>query len=190
MPASPIFAGPESAWPTSTSLCPQNNEIHTAGGHMPPKKPLKAAPAADDHAKPAPVPAPPVAAAPAAAAPPAVGPIEIPATPPSLANPDTIVTYKALYDMLGRAYWEASDINAKDTIQGVRDAIYDILTDLNIAQLKANTALYLAVMPKIRHTNAALGKIKDDISSITKNINTAATVMASITKVLAIIGKI
>jgi hypothetical protein len=98
--------------------------------------------------------------------------------------------YKALYDTLGRAYWEASDINAKDTIQGVRDAIYDILTDLNIAQLKANTALYLAVMPKIRHTNAALGKIKDDIGSITKNINTAATVMASITKVLTIIGKI
>jgi hypothetical protein len=157
---------------------------------MPPKKPLKAAPAAAAPAKPAPLIAPTVTTAPAAAATPAAAPIEIPATPPSLSNPETIVTYKALYDPLGRAYWEASDINAKDTIQGVRDAIYDILTDLNIAQLKANTALYLAVMPKIRHTNAALGKIKDDISSITKNINTAATVMASITKVLAIIGKI
>ena len=157
---------------------------------MPPKKLLKAAPAADAPSKPALAPAPPVAAAPAAAEQTASAPIGIPTTPPSLSNPETIVTYKALYDTLGRAYWEASDINAKDTIQGVRDAIYDILTDLNIAQLKANTALYLAVMPKIRHTNAALGKIKDDISSITKNINTASTVMASITKVLALIGKL
>jgi hypothetical protein len=145
---------------------------------MPPQKPSKSAAAA------------PATLVPAPKAPPTIAPVEIPATPPSLANPETIVIYKALYDTLGRAYWEASDIKAKDTIQGVRDAIYDILTDLNIAQLKANTALYLAVMPKIRHTNAALGKIKDDIVSITKNVNTAATVMASITKVLTIIGKL
>ena len=115
---------------------------------------------------------------------------EIATAPPVLENPDTIATYKALYDTLGRAYWEASDINAKDTIQGARDAIYDILTDLNIAALKANTALYLAVIPKIRQTNSALGKIKDDIGSITKNINTASTVIVSITKVLNVIGKL
>ena len=90
---------------------------------MPPKKLLKAAPAADAPSKPALAPAPPVATAPAAAEPPASAPIGIPTTPPSLSNPETIVTYKALYDTLGRAYWEASDINAKDTIQGVRDAI-------------------------------------------------------------------
>jgi hypothetical protein len=150
---------------------------------MPSQKPSKSAAAA------APAKSAPATAPPAATAPP-VAPLEIPTTPPSLADPETIAMYKSLYDTLGRAYWEASDINAKDTIQGARDAISDILTDLNIAQLKANTALYLAVMPKIRHTNAALGKIKDDISSITKNINTAATVMASITKVLTIIGKI
>jgi len=153
---------------------------------MPSQKPSKSAAAAAP-AKSAPATAPLAATAPVA---PPVAPIEIPTTPPSLADPETIAMYKSLYDTLGRAYWEASDINAKDTIQGARDAISDILTDLNIAQLKANTALYLAVMPKIRHTNAALGKIKDDISSITKNINTAATVMASITKVLTIIGKI
>lgn len=155
---------------------------------MPSQKPSKSAAAAS--AKLASATVPPAATALAAATPPTAAPIEIPAAPPSLADPETIAMYKALYDTLGRAYWEASDIDAKDTIQGVRDAISDILTDLNIAQLKANTALYLAVMPKIRHTNAALGKIKDDISSITKNINTAATVMASITKVLTVIGKI
>src|SRR5215469_3716093 len=111
-------------------------------------------------------------------------------TPATLASPDTIAAYRALYDTLGRAYWEASDINAKDTIQGARDAIYDILTDLNIAQLQANTALFLALIPKVRQTNVALGKIKDDIGSITKNINTASSVIASIAKIVSIVGKI
>ena len=111
-------------------------------------------------------------------------------TPAPLASPDTIAAYRALYDTLGRAYWEASDINAKDTIQGARDAIYDILTDLNIAQLQANTAIFLALIPKVRQTNVALGKIKDDITSITKNINTASSVIACIAKMMTIVGKI
>ena len=106
--------------------------------------------------------------------------------PPVLEGPDAIATYQALYDTLGRAYWEASDLPSKDTIQGARDAIYDILTDLNIAKLKANTALYLALIPKIRHANESLEKIKDDIGDITKNITTAGTVIAAITRVLSI----
>jgi hypothetical protein len=122
------------------------------------------------------------AAATAAGIPPAAVPTE----PATLDTPEAIAAYKDLYDILGRAYWEASDIDAKDRIQGARDAIYDILTDLNIAQLKANTALFLALVPKIKHTNQALDKIKDDISSITRNITTAASVMGAITRVLSI----
>src|SRR5262245_12029579 len=110
-------------------------------------------------------------------------------TPAPLTSPETVAAYRALYDVLGRAYWEASDINAKDTIQGARDAIYDILTDLNIAQLQANTALFLALIPRVRQTNVALSKIKSDIAGITKNINTASSVIASIAKMLSIVGQ-
>ena len=125
---------------------------------------------------------------------PTATPAERPATaaPPEPApastdlTPEAIEAYQNLYDTLGRAYWEASDIDSKDRIQGARDAIYDILTDLNIARLKANTALFLALVPRIKHTNAALEKIKDDIASITRNITTAATVVAAITRVLNI----
>jgi hypothetical protein len=106
--------------------------------------------------------------------------------PPALEGPDAVATYQSLYDTLGRAYWEASDLASKDTIQGARDAIYDILTDLNIAKLKANTALYLALIPKIKHSNEALKTIQDDINNITKNITTAASVISAITKVLNI----
>jgi hypothetical protein len=128
---------------------------------------------------PAQAPAPPVPpSAPVAAAPATV--------PTALEQPDAIVTYQALYDILGRAYWEASDLPSKDTIQGARDAIYDILTDLNIAKLKANTALYLALIPRIKHSNETLQQIQKDIGSITKNITTAASVVSAITKVLNI----
>jgi hypothetical protein len=109
-----------------------------------------------------------------------------PSLPSAFSNPDTVVTYKALYDILGRAYWEASDLNAKDTIQGARDSIYEILTDLNAAKLEANTALFLALQAKIRDTNKALDEIKEKVNSITKNISTASSVIAAIAKVLSI----
>lgn len=106
--------------------------------------------------------------------------------PPILKQPQTIDDYQALYDSLGRAYWEASDINSKDLVQGARESIYDIITDLDEAQLDANTALFLAAEPKIKQTCATLQKIQSDIDNITKNITTAATVVDSINKVLGI----
>jgi uncharacterized protein (DUF1810 family) len=109
-----------------------------------------------------------------------------PSLPPALMNPDTVSTYKTLYDVLGRAYWEASDLIAKDTIQGARDSIYEILTDLNAAKLEANTALFLSLATKIRDSNKALDEIKEKINSITKNISTASSVIAAITKVVSI----
>lgn len=138
---------------------------------MPPKKT-----SAKKAASPAQLPA-------AAAAPPATPPSNL---PPALTNPDIVEAYKALYDTLGRAYWDASDLTAKDTIQGARDHIYEILTDLNRAKLEANTALFLALKSKIDDNNKALDDIKEKINSITKNISTASSVIAAIAKVLSI----
>jgi hypothetical protein len=113
-------------------------------------------------------------------------PVAAPTLPPAFSNPDTVETYRALYDILGRAYWEASDLNAKDTIQGARDSIYEILTDLNVAKLEANTALFQSMKTKIRDSNKALDEIKDKINAITKNIATASKVIAAIAKVVSI----
>jgi hypothetical protein len=106
--------------------------------------------------------------------------------PPILKKPQTIDDYQALYDVLGRAYWEASDINSKDLVQGARESIYDIITDLDEAQLDANTALFLALEPKIKQTCVTLEKIQSDINSITKNITTASKVVDAINKVIGI----
>jgi hypothetical protein len=101
-------------------------------------------------------------------------------------DPNTIQAYRDLYDALGRAYWEASDIKDKDTIQGIRDHIYEILTDLNIEKLQANTELFFALKSKIEDNNDALGDIKKKIAKITKNLSTVASVISAISKVLSL----
>lgn len=105
--------------------------------------------------------------------------------PTGAGRPDAIALYQALYDTLGRAYWETSDLHSKDTIQGTRDAIYDILTDLNIAKLQANTAAYLALIPR---TQTSAREDQRRHQQHHKNTTTAATVISAITRVLNIVA--
>ena len=108
------------------------------------------------------------------------------AASPVLQNPDPGATYQAVYDALGRAYWDASDIHSKDLIYGAQQAIGDILTAINEQQLATNTALFVHLTPKIKAINLALTDIQTQINTITKNIDTAATVISAITKVLSL----
>jgi len=108
------------------------------------------------------------------------------AASPVLQNPDPGTTYQAAYDALGKAYWDASDIQNKDLIYGAQHAIGDILTAIDEQQLATNTALFIQLTPKIKAINAALTEIQKQIATITKNIDTAATVIAAITKVLSL----
>ncbi len=108
-------------------------------------------------------------------------------TPPSiLQNPDTGATYQAVYDALGRAYWEASDINSKDLIYGAQEAVGEIISALNEQGLASNTDLFLQLQPKIAAVNTSLQTIQKEISTITKNIGTASTVIAVISKALSL----
>ncbi len=107
-------------------------------------------------------------------------------TLPVLQSPDAGVRYQAAYDALGKAYWEASDINNKDLIHGTQQAIGDILTAIDEQQLATNTALFIQLTPKIKAINTALTQIRDEITSITKNIDTAAKVLSTINQVLTL----
>ena len=109
-----------------------------------------------------------------------------PIVPPVLTNPSSVQAYQDLYDALGRAYWDASDINSKDTIQGAREAVYDIITQLDESDLATNTAKFLALKSSINAANDALATIKAQINQITKNINTVGTVIGAISKVLSL----
>jgi hypothetical protein len=105
---------------------------------------------------------------------------------PVLQNPDTAAAYQAVYDALGDAYWQASDINSKDLVYGAQEAIGDILTQLNQQGITNNTALFLQLGPKINAANTTLKAIQDQIATITKNVGTAATVVSAISKVLSL----
>jgi hypothetical protein len=107
-----------------------------------------------------------------------------PATLPQDLDPGA--AYQAAYDALGKAYWDASDINSKDLIHGTQQAIGDILTAIDEQQLATNTALFIQLTPKIKAINDALKNIQNQITSITKNIDTASTVISAISKVLSV----
>ncbi len=103
-----------------------------------------------------------------------------------LQNPDPGATYQAAYNALGRAYWDASDVSRKDLVYGAQQAIGDIITAIDKQQLTTNTAPFIQLTPKIKAINTALTQIQNEINSITKNINTAASVISAITKVLSL----
>jgi lipoate synthase len=105
---------------------------------------------------------------------------------PILQNPDPGATYQAAYDALGKAYWDASDIQSKDLVHGAQQAIGDIITAIDEQQLATNTELFIQLTPKIKAINTALAQIQKDITIITKNIDTAATVISAVTKVMSL----
>ncbi len=105
---------------------------------------------------------------------------------PILQNPDPGATYQAAYDALGRAYWDASDMQSKDRIYGAQQAIGDIVTAFDEQQLATNTELFTQLTPKIKAINTALKEIQQQITTITKNIDTAATVISAINKVVSL----
>jgi hypothetical protein len=112
----------------------------------------------------------------------------LPSTPasPMLQNPDPGATYQAAYDALGKAYWDASDLQSKDLIYGAQQAIGDIVTAFDEQGLATNTDLFIQLTPKIKAINAALKQIQQQIATITKNIDTAGTVIAAISKVMSL----
>ena|SRR5437868_6535696 len=98
--------------------------------------------------------------------------------------------YETLFNALGDAYWAASDLNAKDQIQGARDAVHRILTDINKAQFENDTAQLVNLSPYVTKTNEALKDLQTDISKIVKKIEVASEVESAIAKVLSLAGKL
>ena len=101
--------------------------------------------------------------------------------------PDVAAAYQATFDALKRAYWDATDPAHKDLVYGAIEAIGDIITAFDKQDLANNTALYLQLTPKMQAIGAALTKIQNQITDITKNLDTAAQVLTNATKLLALI---
>lgn len=117
-------------------------------------------------------------------------------TQPSTTVPETLqpavpsAAYLALFKALGDAYWAASDLTAKDQIQGARDATHRIITEINEAQLEEDTAQLINLSSYVTKTNEALKQLQVNISIIVKRIEVAAEVESAIAKVLSLSGKL
>ena len=108
-------------------------------------------------------------------------------TAPIAQPPDLAAAYQQIYDQLGTAYWHAADIESKDLIHGTQAAIGDILTALDEDLLAGNTAQFTALLPKVKAVNDALKQVRETISAITKDIDTAGKVLAAANQVLMLV---
>jgi len=92
--------------------------------------------------------------------------------------------FDELYKSLTDAYWVASTITDKDRIRGAADAVYDILTALNQADIKSRTQDYAALKSKVDATTQKLKALQDEINSIIHVVDVAASVTQAIGKAL------
>ena len=94
-----------------------------------------------------------------------------------------------LYKSLTDAYWVASTIVDKDRIRGMADAVFEIVTALNQADLKARTEDYARLKETVTAVNSKLSALQGDIDNIIHNVGIATGLVQGIGKALDFGGK-
>ena len=95
--------------------------------------------------------------------------------------------FDELYQSLTQAYWEAS--TDKDRIRGAADAVFDILTALNQADIKSRTEEYATLKNQVDIVTTKLTALQSEIDSIIHNVSVATSVVQAIGKALDFGGK-
>lgn len=94
----------------------------------------------------------------------------------------------SLYAALNEAYWAASTIESKDRIRGAQDLVFDILTSLNVADIKARSSDYTALKGQFTVVQKKLDGLKSDIDEIIHTVTVATKVTDAIGKSLKTIS--
>jgi hypothetical protein len=97
--------------------------------------------------------------------------------------------FDELYQSLTQAYWVASTITDKDRIRGAADAVFDILTALNQADIKSRTQEYATLKDQVSIVTKKLTALQNEIDSIIHNVSVATSVVQAIGKALEFGGK-
>jgi hypothetical protein len=97
--------------------------------------------------------------------------------------------FDELYQSLTQAYWVASTITDKDRIRGAADAVFDILTALNQADIKSRTQAYATLKDQVGIVTTKLTALQNEIDSIIHNVSVATNVVQAIGKALDFGGK-
>ncbi len=97
--------------------------------------------------------------------------------------------FDELYQSLTQAYWVASTITDKDRIRGTADAVFDVLTALNQADIKSRTQEYATLKNQVDIVTTKLTTLQSEIDSIIHNVSVATSVVQAIGKALDFGGK-
>jgi hypothetical protein len=97
--------------------------------------------------------------------------------------------YQALYETLNDAYWAASTIEAKDRLHGLAESVFDIVTDLNRAEIKKRTAEYQATAKQVTAVSDKLATLKTDIRQLIHRVEVAGQVANAIDQAIRLASK-
>jgi hypothetical protein len=89
-----------------------------------------------------------------------------------------------LYDLLDQAYWVASTIEAKDALNGLSQAVDDILTTLHQGALDTNTNTYTTLKTTVAAVNAKLSSVQNQINNWIHVIKIATQISGKIDQVI------
>ncbi len=97
--------------------------------------------------------------------------------------------FSELHEALTAAYWAAGTMPDKDRIHGVQELVYDLLTDLNRADIASRTDELEALIEEIDDATDRLEALKEDIDDIIRAIKTVSEVVAAIEKALKLAAR-
>ena len=98
--------------------------------------------------------------------------------------------YSDLLDDLNEAYWAAGSLNTKDQIKGFIDAVTDVVTALDAADLSSRDAAYNELNTQVKGINNQLQTLQKQINGIISRINTAASIVSNISTVVSVAGRV
>src|SRR5487761_1726872 len=107
----------------------------------------------------------------------------VPAGPQPTAQ-DLSNAYSALLGDVNDAYWAASNLEVKDQLYGIIEAVTSLITQLVATDLASRDAAYAALVAQVAAVNKKLDALQQQINSMINRINTAATIVSDVAKVL------
>ena len=97
--------------------------------------------------------------------------------------------YQELYNLVRQAYWDAKEIETKDKLLKLKEAISDILTGLNRADLESRTPEFEALNNSTTAVNANLDALKKEIDTFVHDVKLASQIVSRIDKVIGLAAK-
>lgn len=94
--------------------------------------------------------------------------------------------FQSLFDQLKDGYWAATTTEDKDTIKGLEDAVFDILTQLNQEDIESRDADFKALTGTVKGIVPRLEKLKNDIDQVVRNVKIATSVAQALDEAISL----